>query len=119
MSALMLSNPAEIVRITARTDNIPLTVGFFLLFGLCTAALPYVFYTAGLSGVRPDVASILAFSEPLTAALFGITVLGQPFDVTQGIGIALVTAAIVMLNISFGKRKNKKDKKNKIDINVT
>ncbi|MGN1445736.1 MAG: DMT family transporter, partial [Eubacteriales bacterium] len=64
-------------------------------------------YTVGLSGVRPDVASILAFSEPLTAAVLGIVVLKQPFDVYQGIGIGLVTAAIVLLNIQWAGRSGR------------
>ena len=112
IGAVAISDPVETVRVIGELPRLPLSLLFFVLFGLCTAALPYVFYTAGLSGVRPDVASILAFSEPLTAAVLGIAVLKQPFDFTQGIGIALVIAAIVMLNVSV-KRKNK------IDTNVT
>ena len=116
VGAVVISDPLDTVRIIGESNNLPLTLLFFIIFGLCTAALPYVFYTSGLSGVRPDVASILAFSEPLTAALFGITILKQPFDVTQGVGIALVILAIVMLNVSF---KSKKAKNNKVDTNVT
>ena len=56
--------------------------------------------------MRPDVASILAFSEPLVAALFGITILKQPFDIFQGVGIALVVLAIVILNIKKNKELN-------------
>ena len=107
LGALVISDPVGIVSITAQTDSVWLLLLFFVAFSLCTSVLPYVFYTKGLMGVRPDVASILAFSEPLTAALFGITVLGQPFDVYQGIGIALVVSAIIILNISFKARKSK------------
>ena len=99
IGALVICDPAGLIRVLSTTDRLPLWLLFFVLFSLCTAVLPYALYTLGLSGVRPDVASILAFSEPLTAAVFGITVLRQPFDYTQGIGITLVIAAIVILNL--------------------
>lgn len=100
VGACLTVNPVEIVRKAVAVGDLPLTVLFFICFGLCTAVLPYVFYTKGLERVRPDVASILAFSEPLTAAVFGIFVLGQSFDVFQGLGIILVVGAIIILNIS-------------------
>ena len=99
LGALVICDPVGLVGVLATADRLPLWLIFFVLFSLCTAVLPYALYTLGLSGVRPDIASILAFSEPLTAAVFGITVLRQPFDYTQGIGIALVIAAIVILNL--------------------
>ncbi len=107
LGALALSKPWEIVSVCASAESLAFLPLLFILFSLCTAVLPYLFYTKGLVGVRPDVASILAFSEPLMAAVFGIVVLGQPLDVWQGIGIALVTLAIVVLNVSF-ERKGKK-----------
>lgn len=87
----------------ASQSNIPLILVVFVLFSLCTAVLPFTLYTKGLVGVRPDVASILAFVEPLTAALIGITVLSQPFFAYQGVGIACVVIAIVILNVNFKK----------------
>lgn len=109
LGVIAISDPIDIVRKVAATDSLLKTLGFFVLFGICTAVFPFLLYTLGLSGVRPDVASILAFSEPLTAAVFGIVVLKQPFDKYQGIGIALVTAAIVILNITFKKRAENRE----------
>lgn len=99
LGALVICDPVGLAGVLSTADCLPLWLIFFVLFSLCTAVLPYALYTVGLSGVRPDVASILAFSEPLTAAVLGIAVLRQPFDATQGIGIALVVAAIVILNL--------------------
>ena len=99
LGALVICDPVGLVDVLSTADRLPLWLILFVLFSLCTAVLPYALYTLGLSGVRPDVASILAFSEPLTAAVLGITVLRQPFDAAQGIGIALVIAAIVILNL--------------------
>lgn len=107
VGALLLASPVGIVQRASAIEGVgALTlILLFVVFSLCTSVIPYVLYTVGLVGVRPDVASILAFSEPLTAALFGIAVLRQPFDLWQGVGIAFVVTAIVILNISFARKK--------------
>ncbi|MBQ8850269.1 MAG: EamA family transporter [Clostridia bacterium] len=109
MVAVAIASPAQIVEKTAGREYPWLTLLFFALFSLCTAVIPYVLYTVGLSGVKPDTASILAFTEPLTACIFGTLVLKQPMDVFGVIGILLVCAAIVILNVNFGKRKMGED----------
>jgi drug/metabolite transporter (DMT)-like permease len=53
----------------------------------------------GTSTLMIATASILAFSEPLTAALFGLIFLHQTIDIYVIIGIVMVTAAIVLINI--------------------
>lgn len=99
IGALILTDMPELIAVASQATHIYTLILFFIVFSTCTAVLPFMFYTKGLSGVRPDVASILAFSEPLTAAIFGITVLRQPFDIFQGIGIGLIIASIIWLNI--------------------
>lgn len=107
--AVAISSPWEIVKKTAESDFSIGVLLFFGIFSLCTAVIPYVLYTAGLSGVKPDTASILAFSEPLTACIFGALVLRQPMDGFGIAGIILVCVAIVILNLNFKgyKRANK------------
>ena len=105
--AAFISSPMDIVKRTAEQKYPWLTLLFFVVFSLCTAVIPFVLYTAGLSGVKPDVASILAFSEPLTGCLFGTFILKQPMDAFGVVGIILVCAAIVILNVSFKKRKKR------------
>lgn len=102
--SLIFANPIKIVHITAANGNILKTVIFFILFGLCTAVMPYALYTKGLSGTKPDIASILAFTEPLTAAVFGVTVLKQDLDIYGIIGIILVTTAIVIMNVKLKEK---------------
>lgn len=104
IASLFFANPVKIVNIAAANGENLKTVIFFILFGLCTAVMPYALYTKGLQGVKPDTASILAFSEPLTAAIFGIVVLKQDIDIYGIIGIILVTAAIVLMNINLNKK---------------
>ncbi|MBQ9692643.1 MAG: EamA family transporter, partial [Clostridia bacterium] len=71
-----------------------------------TAVLPFGLYTYALVHIKPDVASLLATSEPITATIFGATVLAQKLDIFQIVGILLVIGAISSLNISFkSKRK--------------
>ncbi len=109
IASLACCNPVEAVKTTLSQNHMLPLLLFFVLFSLCTAVLPYVLYTSGLSGVSPSVASILAFSEPLTAAVFGVVILDQPIDAFGVVGIVLVTASIVFLNIKTPK-KHKTDK---------
>lgn len=106
IASLFFANPIKIVEITAANGNTFETVIFFILFGLCTAVMPYALYTKGLLGTKPDVASILAFTEPLTAAVFGVAVLNQELDIYGTIGIILVTAAIIIMNIKFKRKRS-------------
>ena len=104
IGALVISKPWEIVKFTLEVENIPLTLIMYLLLAVCTAVIPFFLYSKGLEGVKPDVASILAFSEPLMACVFGTAVLGQDMDVFGVIGIVCVCAAIVVLNVNFKKK---------------
>jgi drug/metabolite transporter (DMT)-like permease len=74
------------------------------MLAVCTAVIPFFLYSKGIEGVKPDTASILAFSEPLMACVFGTTVLGQDMDAFGVIGIVCVCAAIVVLNVNFKKK---------------
>ena len=104
IGALVISKPWEIVKFTLEVENIPLTLIMYLLLAICTAVIPFFLYSKGIEGVKPDVASILAFSEPLMACVFGTVVLGQDMDVFGVIGIVCVCAAIVVLNVNFKKK---------------
>ena len=104
IGALIISKPWEIVKFTLEVENIPLTLIMYLLLAICTAVIPFFLYSKGIEGVKPDVASILAFSEPLMACVFGTAVLGQDMDIFGVIGIVCVCAAIVVLNVTFKKK---------------
>lgn len=111
IGTLFLSNPLVLVSETLAAPNKLILIFVFVIFGVSNAVLPFTLYTKGLKGVRPDVASILAFSEPLTAAVLGIAVLRQPSDIFQILGILLVTLAIVALNININLNIKKKKSK--------
>ena len=104
LGALVISKPWEIVKFTLEVENLPLTLIMYLLLAVCTAVVPFFLYSKGIEGIKPDIASILAFSEPLMACVFGTAVLGQKMDVFGVIGIVCVCAAIVVLNVNFKKK---------------
>ena len=109
--AVSVCAPADAVKTAVSVGNLPLLLMFFVIFGVCTAVLPFVCYTQGVAGLSPSLASILAFSEPLTAAVLGVFALGQPIDGFGVVGMVLVTCAIVILNVKTHK-KHENDKLN-------
>ena len=66
---------------------------------LVTCFLPYAFYTYGLTGVENGKASVIASVEPVVASLIGILVYSEKPDIFNLVGIIMVLAAIVLLNL--------------------
>ena len=66
-------------------------------FGIITSGCAFGFLTAGLRRTSSAVAATLCLAEPLTAACFGIFLLGEPADASTMAGLALVFGAIGML----------------------
>jgi len=104
IASLVVSQPWKIVAFVPKSSEPFTLLAVCIGLGLCTAVIPFLLYTLGLKGVKPDIASILAFSEPLTACLYGTFILHQPMDLFGVIGIACVCTAIVILNLP--KRKH-------------
>lgn len=78
----------------------PSIIFFFLLFGLISTALPYIFYTLGLTGMESGRASIIASIEPVTATLLGIIVFHENLTVMSALGVLVVLGSIIMVNIT-------------------
>ena len=74
--------------------------GMVLLMGIVTAVLPYAFYTLGLSGLEAGKASVMASIEPVVATVLGAILFEESFSV---VGILLVLAGVVLLNVRFKK----------------
>ncbi len=105
IAALVVSNPAQIVRITAASPSSAWLPLVYAALALCTAVIPFLLYTIGIKAVSPGTASILAFTEPITACLFGTLILKEPMDMLGVLGILCVCTAILILNISFQSPK--------------
>ena len=66
--------------------------------GLFTGLLAYVLYTNGLRDMEPSRAAQLATVEPVFAALLGALLFGQRLSATEILGVALVVAAVILMN---------------------
>lgn len=75
-------------------------VGWFITLGLIGAGLSFYCYVTGLRNALPTVASIVAMIEPVTAAIFGLMVLGESLTLVQAAGMLLILIAITALSAS-------------------
>ena len=73
---------------------------FVTVFAAFSAAVPYILYTKGLSGIEASKASILANIEPVVAALIGIVIFSEGAGMLKLFGIFLVIVAVCMINLS-------------------
>lgn len=71
----------------------------FAALGVFGAGLSFLFYIVGLNHITPAVASIVAMIEPVTAALFGVVVLGERLAPGQILGMALILCTVTGLSV--------------------
>ena len=72
---------------------------WFILLGSIGAGLSFYCYIAGLRHTLPTTASIVAMVEPVTAAIFGLLVLGDALSAAQVAGMVLILGAVTGLSI--------------------
>lgn len=70
---------------------------YSLAYGIVTTVLPYILYTLGLRYVESSRASIMATVEPVVATLIGVLLLHEKMTAVSAAGVALVLAALVVL----------------------
>jgi len=68
-----------------------------LVIGLFPSLTAYLLFSYALKYVESSKGSILSVIEPLSAAIFSVTILGEKFEPLQIVGVALVLAGIVLL----------------------
>ena len=76
---------------------------YSLLYALVTTALPYLLYTAGLMYLENGTASTIASVEPVMATVLGFFVYSERPTALTILGILLVLAALVLLNLRDSK----------------
>ena len=105
-SAVMLpmSGVGEIMQVL--TEDL-YVLGNGLALGLISTLLPFIFYTAGLKQMEAGKASVLAFAEPLVAAIAGIMIFKEKLNTQNGAGIGLIFLAILLLNIQMNMRRQR------------
>lgn len=104
----LVCSPADMVSKFSAAADLPGLVLFCILTGLVTAVVPFLAYTLGLRTVEASKAGILATVEPLVATLVGILVFSEPLTFLSGLGIALILAAVILLNMKTGPRRDLK-----------
>ena len=67
--------------------------------------IPFLAYTLGLRSVEASRAGILATIEPMVATLIGVLVFSEPLTLSSGLGVLLILAAVILLNLKE-KRKD-------------
>lgn len=74
----------------------------FLALGILGAGVSFVLYVVGLRSAAPAIASVVAMVEPVAAAVFGVTVLGDRLTAMQYAGMGLVLIPVTLLAVSSG-----------------
>lgn len=91
----------DLIFTAAKTDT---TILWWILgLGFVTAFLPYVLYSYALENMESSQASILASVEPVVGTLCGVFVFREPITALGVLGILMVLAAIVVLNVKVKK----------------
>jgi drug/metabolite transporter (DMT)-like permease len=72
---------------------------FLLIFALVSALLPFSLYFAGLQYLEPTRAIVASCLEPVFSIVIAALVLGESVRPVQGIGIVIVLAAIVLVQL--------------------
>lgn len=83
----------------------PKAVLIMFLMAVFNTVLPYILYTAGLNGVEPSVAPIVATVEPVVATLVGTFIFGESITLLGILGILTVLFSVVLLNLNFSRGK--------------
>lgn len=99
LGALIICRPLDVCRKIQAVPKPGSALFLIALTAIVTAALPYLFYTIGLSSVKASSASIMASVEPVVATIAGWAVFGETLTALSLAGIVLVLAAIAILNL--------------------
>ena len=95
----IICRPLDMLSRFEKSDGLTGLVLFCILTALATAVIPFLAYTLGLRSVEASKAGIIATIEPVVATLVGIICFSETLTVLSGIGITLVLAAVIILNL--------------------
>ena len=94
-----ICRPADMINKFSNATDLGSLIVFCCLTALITAVIPFLAYTLGLERVEASKAGIIATVEPMVATLIGIVVFSEPLTIMSGLGILLILAAVVILNL--------------------
>jgi drug/metabolite transporter (DMT)-like permease len=78
-----------------------------LTFGPVTCLLPYLFYTAGLAGMEPGTAGILATLEPVVSTVLSVIVFHEAMNWQKVLGIVCILGSVLIVNLRPAQKKIK------------
>ena len=90
--------PWAVVGEIAAAQNIALLVATIAAYGIFTQILTQYVWVKSFSLVDPAITNMMAAFSPITAAVLGYFMFGQVISWIQILGIAVVIAAVVILN---------------------
>ncbi len=91
--------------ITALDAN-PIYWGALLGFCLIPHGVTYGFMQESLKRVEATIYQILMALDPVTALILGVILFGQSVRIIQIIGICIVLAAVLFINVMEGREEN-------------
>ena len=101
LGVLPFVDAGEIVSIFVSQPGMILYCILMIIWVTC---LPYILYTAGLAGMEPGMASVVACIEPVAATLVGVIAYGEKPGIYTIAGVILVLAAIALINIRIAPK---------------
>ena len=84
--------------------NVEGAMMWMLGLGILITTIPYFLYNFGLHRMDAGIASVMAFIEPMVATIAGFVIYSESPTVTNFLGIILILAAVIILNLGYGKR---------------
>jgi drug/metabolite transporter (DMT)-like permease len=78
---------------------------FLLVFALVSALLPYSLFFAGLQHIEPTKVIVASCLEPVFSILIAAVALGEGMRPLQGLGVALVLVAVVVVQLPDEKSR--------------
>ena len=100
----LVCSPTNLLSKFAKASDLSWLILFCILTALVTAVIPFLSYTLGLRTVEASKAGIIATLEPMVATIVGITCFAETLTLQSAIGIALILAAVILLNMRKKQR---------------
>ena len=104
LGSIIICRPVEMINKFSASPHLFQLILFCLLTALITAVIPFLAYTLGLNHVEASKAGILATIEPMVATLIGVFVFSESLTLFSALGILLILAAVIILNLRERKK---------------
>lgn len=105
---------ADIAHMADVAINVEGAIVWMLALGILITTLPYFLYNFGLHRMDAGIASVMAFIEPMVATIAGFVIYSESPTTANIFGIVLILAAVILLNIQFGKDDTETEIQNKV-----